>query len=195
MNRFVLDRPRSLVLGLSAMVGEMSSFVADVSCEKNLQAMPSDKEDVARCLGKILHQLLELSRCLSINLEGAIHRKMELNNRKYPVALCKGKTEKYTQYSGITGISKESGQCTLGTRKAQGEETPSSFLESFDLMKGEIDKFGAERRWERFYTPRNLVLALIGELGEVRCINQSVTQSSRIHVDEFYSDPCCFTIV
>ena len=167
----LVDRPRSLILGLSVMVGEMSSFVADVSCEKKLQSMSPDNEDVARCLGKILHQLLELSRCLSINLEGAIHRKMELNNRKYPVALCKGKTEKYTQYSTITGISKDSGQSTLGTEKTQGEGTPSSFLQSFDLMKAEIDKFGVERRWERLYTPRNLVLALIAELGEVRSVN------------------------
>ena len=30
-----------------------------------------------------------------------------------------------------------------------------------------IDQFAAEREWETFHTPRNLTLALVGEVGEL----------------------------
>ena len=38
-----------------------------------------------------------------------------------------------------------------------------------DLVKlnREVDKFVAERQWEQYHTPKNLVMALSGEVGEL----------------------------
>jgi hypothetical protein len=46
-------------------------------------------------------------------------------------------------------------------------ETLESFLESIDPLTMEIRSFAIAREWPRFHLPRNLALAMIGELGEV----------------------------
>jgi dCTP diphosphatase len=43
-----------------------------------------------------------------------------------------------------------------------GESSPS-----LSSLAQEIREFGAERDWEQFHTPRNLMLALVGEVGEL----------------------------
>ena len=46
-------------------------------------------------------------------------------------------------------------------------------------------RFIAERQWEKFHTPKNLVMALSGEAGELSEIFQwmSETESSQLHPD------------
>ena len=77
---------------------------------------------------------------------------------------------KYTEYSGVTGITKTEGQSTLHhhhTAGQPGTETVSSFLETVDTLTVEIRTFATARQWNRFHLPRSLVLALMGELGEL----------------------------
>jgi dCTP diphosphatase len=44
-----------------------------------------------------------------------------------------------------------------------GEGTALTLLEA----QGRMREFVREREWEQFHTPRNLLLALVGEVGEV----------------------------
>lgn len=57
--------------------------------------------------------------------------------------------------------------------------------------------FASERNWEQFHTPRNLLLALVGEVGELSEIFQwrgevkdlsSFTEEEKKHVGEEISD-------
>ena len=43
---------------------------------------------------------------------------------------------------------------------------------TLDRLRGDIRKFASDRDWEQFQTPRNLLLALVGEVGEVSEIFQ-----------------------
>jgi dCTP diphosphatase len=93
-----------------------------------------------------------------------------------------GKAGKYTEYSNVTGISKTAGQSI----DDNGEKSPCSnddvvdslnamslFLQhSIPALTARTRQFAVDRDWERYHTPRNLVLALIGELGELAEIFQ-----------------------
>lgn len=39
-------------------------------------------------------------------------------------------------------------------------------------LRGELQAFAAQREWEQYHTPRNLLLALVGEVGELSEIFQ-----------------------
>ncbi|KAK8532412.1 hypothetical protein V6N12_053855 [Hibiscus sabdariffa] len=43
---------------------------------------------------------------------------------------------------------------------------------SLDLLKQKMADFAKERDWDRFHSPRNLLLALVGEVGELSEIFQ-----------------------
>ena len=44
-------------------------------------------------------------------------------------------------------------------------------------LQSEIDQFAKERNWEQFHTVKNLILALVGEVGELAEIVQWKTDS------------------
>jgi NTP pyrophosphatase (non-canonical NTP hydrolase) len=43
---------------------------------------------------------------------------------------------------------------------------------SIDGLQGKLRDFTSERDWEQFHTPKNLVMALAGEVGELTAIFQ-----------------------
>ncbi len=53
-------------------------------------------------------------------------------------------------------------------------------------MQARLRDFASERDWEPFHTPKNLVLATVGEVGELAEIFQWLTQdeASRVMLDE-----------
>lgn len=69
---------------------------------------------------------------------------------------------------------------------------------SLDRLRGDIRKFAQDRNWEQFQTPRNLLLALVGEVGEVSEIFQwkgevgeglpCFSDEERTHLGEELSD-------
>jgi dCTP diphosphatase len=114
-------------------------------------------------MGDLLYRLAVAAASCNLDLKTCILRKMELNARKYPIHLCKGKSGKYTKYSDQTGITKTEGQSTQVRPDTIVEETD----QSIESVMAKITCFATDRHWSRFHTPRNLVLALTGELGEL----------------------------
>ena len=156
------------------------------------------------------------------NLQSSILKKMDLNARKYPVHLCKGKSGKYTEYSKETGITVENqslrdidlSNCVTvndnDTSASASINNDTSLnlslnLENLDLNlsclenddddghDGDIDiskdqlqllpksvselsvmirEFAMDRNWSTYHTPRNIVLAMMGEMGELAEIFQ-----------------------
>ena len=112
-------------------------------------------------MGQLLWALVMAAETCHMNLRECILKKMLLNQKKYPVDLVKGKSGKYTAYSEQTGITKTEGQSTLETLV---EDSSTLTVEDITVK---IREFAMERLWSRYHTPRSLVLALMGELGEL----------------------------
>ena len=60
--------------------------------------------------------------------------------------------------------------------------TPSSSSESYPLIDTAnlalaLEKFAADRNWSQFHSPKNLVMALTGEIGELSEIFQWMSES------------------
>ncbi|KAI2491780.1 hypothetical protein MHU86_22779 [Fragilaria crotonensis] len=143
-------------------------------------------------MGQILFQLAMTASSCRLDLRKCILAKLVLNEKKYPVELCKGKSGKYTAYSDQTGITKTVGQDTdvgvvledndsssgndednnnqdnsENNNSGDTYQSPEHDKTEIDAIQMKISKFADDRLWNRFHTPRNLVLALIGELGEL----------------------------
>ena len=93
-----------------------------------------------------------------------------------------GKAGKYTNYSHLTGIT-TTNQSTLDyTDDGTKDSYPTSdavdlslagFAEQhLSVLAEDIRVFAEERKWDRYHKPRNLVMALLGEAGELAEILQ-----------------------
>lgn len=80
--------------------------------------------------------------------------------------IAQGKSGKYTNYSSQTGITTTEGQSTIDspTKSAVNEIEDTETIEGVTYL---IRHFANERLWNRFHTPRNIALALLGEVGEL----------------------------
>jgi len=86
----------------------------------------------------------------------------------------KGKSGKYTVYSRHTGITKTEGQSTIdldidspNEHNSKNSPPPSRSECTLDYIISNIREFRVERQWMEYHTPRNIALALMGELGEL----------------------------
>ena len=86
-----------------------------------------------------------------------------------------GKSGKYTKYSQQTGITKTEGQSTLNKdlnnisfestiSDSETQEADTETIEGVTLL---LRQFALDRLWNRYHTPRNIALALMGEVGEL----------------------------
>eukprot|EP00804_Cyclotella_cryptica_P008477 CCRYP_003977-RA/>CCRYP_003977-RA protein AED:0.07 eAED:0.07 QI:620/1/1/1/1/1/2/219/292 len=176
---------RDEVFRLGSLVGKLcaSFLAAPYDGSDDSKSSVGNNEEISKLLGEIFVQMFTLSGVCGIDLRLSILKKMELNGRKYPVELCKGKSGKYTKYSKHTGITKTEGQSTGDTNlnDISFESTISDDGETHnDDLGEEIDntttiegvtlllrQFATERLWNRYHTPRNIALALLGEVGEL----------------------------
>jgi dCTP diphosphatase len=81
-----------------------------------------------------------------------------------------GKAGKYTEYSQYTGITKTIGQSTIQddqvNERSLGQE-PSFVDYAMPAIVERTRRFAIDRDWLQYHTPRNLALALMGEIGEL----------------------------
>ncbi len=89
--------PKNLVMALSGEVGELNEIFQWLDFNDALN-LPNDvhnhtKEEVA----DIAIYLLRICMKLDIDLEDAIHKKMDKNEAKYPVGSSKGDQKKYSK--------------------------------------------------------------------------------------------------
>ncbi|KAL3936574.1 MAG: hypothetical protein SGBAC_008143 [Bacillariaceae sp.] len=169
-----MAHPRSCILIVGERAGRLcglaNSHLPMVASGKDATKndVPEDKkEELAACMSELLQALLDTATSLNLDIIRSIHNKMALNAKKYPVELCKGKAGKYTQYSNQTGITKDN-QST--EQEDSIPHTPISVPEmakALPALTSEIAAFARARQWDQFHTPRNLVLAMLGEVGEL----------------------------
>lgn len=91
---------RNLLLALVGEVGELAAefqWTADDGVETAL----SDGEKMNAIeseLADVFNYLLRLADVMNVNLESALHKKLEINSIRYPVDKSKGSSQKYTAY-------------------------------------------------------------------------------------------------
>jgi NTP pyrophosphatase (non-canonical NTP hydrolase) len=88
---------------------------------------------------------------------------------------------------GIFFDDSETAQCYSGLRTIN----PSFAIldehaigESMDIQRiqSELAKFAAERDWEQFHSPKNLVMAVAGETGELVALFQWLTEIESLNI-------------
>ncbi|CAJ1937940.1 unnamed protein product [Cylindrotheca closterium] len=165
-----MPHPRSCILTVGATAGKLCMLAnTHMPSDPTMTPVMDKQEELAACMSELLQALLETAKSLNLDLIRSIHNKMALNAKKYPVELCKGKAGKYTQYSNQTGITKDN-QSTEDHVDDATPHSPLSFremAEALPLLTEEIADFASARHWDQYHTPRNLVLAMLGEVGEL----------------------------
>jgi dCTP diphosphatase len=90
--------PKNLAMALSVEVYEIVEHFQWLT-EKQSQNLPSEKlSEVREEIGDVMIYLAELAEKLGIDPVEAARAKLEINNKKYPATLVKGKASKYTEY-------------------------------------------------------------------------------------------------
>jgi len=86
--------PKNIAISLQL---EASEVLELFQWTKDNQMKPGKDEDMADELADVLYWLIMLSNHYDIDLTQALHRKMDKNEKKYPIEKAKGKADKYTE--------------------------------------------------------------------------------------------------
>ena len=171
------SNPRSLALALVVQVGALCDVLQSAS-EVTVDLQGVETERLLREMGAVQLYLIRLADICRIDLPAAVVQKIAKNRCKYPSEQCKGLAHKSDHYGTGNGVvnSNEIGTGT-GTRKGApvgfGEgSTPPARSDTFSAhtweeLRAEHWVFCQERDWAQYHTPRNLALALVGEVGEL----------------------------
>eukprot|EP00535_Pseudo-nitzschia_heimii_P000879 CAMPEP_0197185248 /NCGR_PEP_ID=MMETSP1423-20130617/11521_1 /TAXON_ID=476441 /ORGANISM="Pseudo-nitzschia heimii, Strain UNC1101" /LENGTH=322 /DNA_ID=CAMNT_0042636263 /DNA_START=129 /DNA_END=1097 /DNA_ORIENTATION=+ len=182
--------PRSCILEVGAAAGKLccvanrimvpERIFVDDDDDREHRDDPPSSEPLTEALVELFASLWLTAKSLRLDWVKSIRSKMALNAKKYPAEHCKGKAGKYTKYSHLTGIT-TSNQSTMDYREKTETENPTDAIDlslagfaeqHLAVLAEEIQTFAEDRQWARFHTPRNLVLALLGEAGELAEILQ-----------------------
>ena len=90
--------PKNLSMALSVETSELVEHFQWLTEEQSFQLDPKRHAAVAFELADIFIFLLRISDQLNVDLMEITKRKMELNNKRYPIDLVKGSSRKYNEY-------------------------------------------------------------------------------------------------
>ena len=120
--------PRNLLLALVGEVGELAEiFQWRGEVPKGLTDFKEkDKVAVAEELSDCLSYLVRLADACDIDLAEAWRAKMVKVRKKYPVELCKGKSDKYTAYADAVTAMDEALSSGISGNETGGEGCDAS---------------------------------------------------------------------
>jgi NTP pyrophosphatase (non-canonical NTP hydrolase) len=87
--------PKDLMLSLCLEAAELLEHAQWRNGDALKAYLAAHQDDVGQELADVLYWMLLLSDDLGIDLEDAFHRKMDLNEQRYPVDKARGKPTKY----------------------------------------------------------------------------------------------------
>jgi len=90
--------PKNLAMALSVEVAEIVEHFQWLTEEQSQNLPPEKLARVREEIGDVTIYLTELAEKLGIDLLEAAKAKLEINSKKYPASLVKGKAAKYTEY-------------------------------------------------------------------------------------------------
>lgn len=105
VGKFVTDRAwnqyhdaKNLSMALSVEASELMQELLWESTGTVVNAVEKKRERIENEAADVLFALLAFCNACNINLSSAFMKKLAINQAKYPVDKCKGRSEKYTQY-------------------------------------------------------------------------------------------------
>lgn len=90
--------PKNLSMALIAEAAELVEHFQWVEGDKSHLLDDKRRSSVEEELADILIYLVRISDKLGIELYGAVERKIEINEQKYPADKVRGSSKKYTEY-------------------------------------------------------------------------------------------------
>jgi hypothetical protein len=131
-----------------------------------------NRKGTQHILQTLYKELLGVGDLLNINVINIVQIKIRLNELKYPVELCQCTIQKYTAYSDITGVTKESGQTIFdisntNPRLVSFFNDHCLFHRQLPVLQQRAIDFTTSRGWESKDTPRNLLFALHSEFAKL----------------------------
>src|SRR5215203_5910703 len=90
--------PKNLAMALSVEVSEIVEHFQWLTEEQSRKLSSSKLAEIREEIGDVMIYLTELADKLGIDSVEAARAKLEINKRKYPATLVKGKASKYTEY-------------------------------------------------------------------------------------------------
>ncbi len=90
--------PKNLAMALSVEVAEVVEHFQWLTEEQSRNLPPEKLAEIRQEIGDVMIYLTELAQKLGIDPVEAAKTKVEINNKKYPADLVKGKASKYTEY-------------------------------------------------------------------------------------------------
>lgn len=106
INQFALDRDwgqfhsvRNLILALVGEVGELAEIVQWIPDEKIEEFLrnPANQSRFDEEFADVLIYVLRLAAIRGIDIERVLNKKLEINEKKYPVEKSIGSSKKYTE--------------------------------------------------------------------------------------------------
>ncbi|KAF4756573.1 dCTP pyrophosphatase 1 [Perkinsus olseni] len=137
-------------------VARAAGLVAEALQWKGEGAVPlkdGESEKLSDRLHALIRLILVTANCLSIDVAEAAGLKVAKNKAKYPAEIVRGSSAKYNEYDSYTPR-----KCRVGGARD---------VETLEQMAEEMTQFAIDRDWLQYHTPRNLTLALCGEVGEL----------------------------
>jgi dCTP diphosphatase len=88
--------PKNLAISISVEAAELLEHFQWKTFDESERHSVDSKEEIGDEIADIALYLIELCDNLGIDLESAIHRKLDKNAAKYPAAKARGSAKKYT---------------------------------------------------------------------------------------------------
>jgi len=88
--------PKNLAMALSVEVAEIVEVFQWLTQEESMNLIPEKLGEVREEIADVMIFLINLSDKLGIDPLEAAKEKIEINKKKYPVSIVKGKSQKYT---------------------------------------------------------------------------------------------------
>lgn len=89
--------PKDVAMSLVLEAGEVLEHFQWKNKEEIEEYVKTHKEHIGEELADVLYWVLLLGHDLGIDIKSAFTRKMEINEKKYPVEKAKGSHKKYTE--------------------------------------------------------------------------------------------------
>ena len=131
-----------------------------------VQKCDGSTPDAALVAASISH-VCSLCRFYDSTLPEVANSKLNINSKRYPAELVSGSVIKYMQYMQVTGYGKQQ-RDTIETL-IEGTHMNCN-MDNILQVVIQLTAFVNECNWEKFDMPMNLLLALIGELGELAAL-------------------------
>ena len=89
--------PKDVAISLMLEAGEVMEHFQWKNKEEMEKYIISNKDDIAEELADVLYWILLMSNDLKIDISKALERKLDINEKKYPIKKAKGKHTKYNK--------------------------------------------------------------------------------------------------